>query len=141
MCAQRVGELTTGQQQMLQIASAVGTGAKVIVFDEPTQQPVAARSREAVRTDRPSFAQRGVTSIYVSHRMEEIFRLCDTVTVLRDGTHVATRPTAEPDPAALVQMMIGRPLEDYFPSHIHAQDAATSCCGSSSSRVPAGFTT
>jgi ABC-type sugar transport system ATPase subunit len=116
----RVGELTTGQQQMLQIASAVGTGAKIIVFDEPTSslsQHEAERLYELIAQLRAS----GVTSIYVSHRMEEIFRLCDAVTVLRDGTHVSTVPTAELTQAALVQMMIGRPLEDYFPSHIHAQ--------------------
>src|SRR6185503_3705004 len=49
------------------------------------------------------------------------FRLCDTVTVLRDGTHVSTAATAGLTHAALVQMMIGRPLDEYFPSHIHAQ--------------------
>src|SRR5436190_15371586 len=52
--------------------------------------------------------------------MEEIFRLCDTVTVLRDGTHVSTAPTAGLTRAALVQMMIGRPTDEYFPSHVHA---------------------
>jgi ABC-type sugar transport system ATPase subunit len=116
----RVGALTTGQQQMLQIASAVGTGARVIVFDEPTSslsQHEADKLYELISRLRT----RGVTSIYVSHRMEEIFRLCDTVTVLRDGTHVATQPASELSQPALVQMMIGRPLEDYFPSHVHAR--------------------
>jgi ABC-type sugar transport system ATPase subunit len=116
----RVGALTTGQQQMLQIASAVGTGARVIVFDEPTSslsQHEADKLYELIGRLRT----RGVTSIYVSHRMEEIFRLCDTVTVLRDGTHVATQPASELSQPALVQMMIGRPLEDYFPSHVHAR--------------------
>ena len=64
--------------------------------------------------------QRGVTCIYVSHRMPEIFRLCDTVTVLRDGRHVATRPTASLAESDLVQMMIGRPLAEYFPRHADA---------------------
>jgi ABC-type sugar transport system ATPase subunit len=116
----RVGELTTGQQQMLQIATAVGTGARVIVFDEPTSslsQHEADKLYELIGRLR----DRGVTSIYVSHRMEEIFRLCDTVTILRDGAHVATQPIAELTQASLVQMMIGRSLEEYFPSHIHAQ--------------------
>ena len=115
-----VGELTAGQQQMLQIASAVGRGARIIVFDEPTSslsQHEALKLYELVGRLR----EQGVTSIYVSHRMEEIFRLCDTVTILRDGTHVATRPIAELTQASLVQMMIGRSLEEYFPSHIHAQ--------------------
>jgi ABC-type sugar transport system ATPase subunit len=116
----RVGALTTGQQQMLQIASAVGTGARVIVFDEPTSslsQHEADKLYELIAR----LKTQGVTSIYVSHRMEEIFRLCDTVTILRDGTHVATRPAGELTQRALVQMMIGRPLEEYFPSHIGGQ--------------------
>ncbi len=116
----RVGALTTGQQQILQIASAVGTGARVIVFDEPTSslsQHEAAKLYELMARLRGQ----GVTAIFVSHRMEEIFRLCDAVTVLRDGSHVATRPTSELTQPALVQMMIGRPLEEYFPSHVKAQ--------------------
>ena len=115
----RVGELTTGQQQMLQIASAVGTGAKVIVFDEPTSS-LSQHEADKLYELLGRLREQGVTSIYVSHRMEEIFRLCDTVTILRDGTHVATRPTIELTQPALVQMMIGRPLEEYFPSHVHA---------------------
>ena len=116
----RVGDLTTGQQQMLQIASAVGTGAKIIVFDEPTSS-LSQHEAEKLYDLIGQFRARGVTSLYVSHRMEEIFRLCDTVTVLRDGAHVSTTSTTGLTHAALVQMMIGRPLDEYFPSHIHAQ--------------------
>ncbi len=116
----RVGELTTGQQQMLQIASAVGTGARVIVFDEPTSS-LSQHEAEKLYELIARLREKRVTSIYVSHRMEEIFRLCDAVTVLRDGTHVATRPASELTQPALVQMMIGRPLEEYFPSHVKAQ--------------------
>jgi len=116
----RVGELTTGQQQMLQIACAVGTGARVIVFDEPTSS-LSQHEAEKLYELMARLRGQGVTSIYVSHRMEEIFRLCDAVTVLRDGTHVATRPASELTQPALVQMMIGRSLEDYFPSHVKAQ--------------------
>jgi ribose transport system ATP-binding protein len=116
----RVGDLTTGQQQMLQIASAVGTGARIIVFDEPTSS-LSQHEAEKLYDLIGQLRARGVTAIYVSHRMEEIFRLCDTVTVLRDGTHVATTPSAGLTQAALVQMMIGRPIDEYFPAHIHAQ--------------------
>jgi len=119
----RVGALTTGQQQMLQIASAVGTGARVIVFDEPTSS-LSQHEAEKLYELMARLRLQRVTSIYVSHRMEEIFRLCDAVTVLRDGTHVATRPASELTQPALVQMMIGRPLEDYFPSHVKAQAGA-----------------
>jgi ABC-type sugar transport system ATPase subunit len=116
----RAGELTIGQRQMVQIAAAVGSGARVIVFDEPTSslsRPEAEPLYELIRR----LPARGVTCIYVSHRMEEIFRLCDTVTVLRDGRHVGTRPIAGLDEAGLVQMMIGRPLGEYFPAHVRAE--------------------
>ncbi len=65
-----------------------------------------------------------MTCIYVSHRMDEIFQLCDTVTVLRDGRHVATRPVRELDRDTLVQMMIGRPVADYFPQHVGGEPGA-----------------
>ena len=115
----RAGELTTGQQQMVQIAAAVGTGARVIVFDEPTSS-LSQHEAEKLYELIARLRDRGVTSIYVSHRLEEIYRLCDAVTVLRDGAHVATRPIAELDQPALVQMMIGRSLQEYFPGHVHA---------------------
>jgi ribose transport system ATP-binding protein len=118
-----VGELTAGQQQMLQIAGAVGRGARIIVFDEPTSslsQHEALKLYELLGRLRAQ----GVTAIYVSHRMEEIFRLCDTVTVLRDGRHVATQPTASLDERTLVQMMIGRSLEEYFPKHVNTAAGA-----------------
>jgi ABC-type sugar transport system ATPase subunit len=106
----RVGDLPLGQRQMVQIASAVGAGARAIVFDEPTSS---LSQREADRLYQliDALKARGVTSIYVSHRMDEIFRLCDTVTVLRDGRHVATKPVKECDEAGIVSMMIGRSLE------------------------------
>ena len=109
-----LGELTTAQQQIVQIASAVGSGARIVVFDEPTSslsQVDAERLYELI--DR--LKQRGVTCIYVSHRMPEVFRLCDAVTVLRDGRHVGTRPSRELSETDLVQMMIGRAVSEYFP--------------------------
>jgi ABC-type sugar transport system ATPase subunit len=132
-----VAELTIGQQQMLQIAAAMGQGARLIVFDEPTsslsQHEVA---RLYALIDR--LKTQGVTCIYVSHRLEEIFRLCDGITVLRDGRHVATVPTASLTRDTLVEMMIGRKLDDYFPSH------AAGKAGDEALRVealssPAGF--
>ncbi|MGE0454575.1 MAG: sugar ABC transporter ATP-binding protein [Vicinamibacteria bacterium] len=112
-----LGALTVAQQQLVQIAAAVGGGARVIVFDEPTSslsQPEAERLYGLIGELR----SRGVTSIYVSHRMEEILKLCDAVTVLRDGRHVATKPAAALGPGDLVQLMIGRRIEEYFPAHV-----------------------
>jgi ribose transport system ATP-binding protein len=115
--SRRVGDLTTGQQQMLQIGTAVGRGARIIVFDEPTSS-LSQYEAEKLYDLIAQLRARGVTSIYVSHRMEEIFRLCDTVTVMRDGRHVATTAVENLKPGDLVQMMIGRRLEDYFPGHV-----------------------
>jgi ABC-type sugar transport system ATPase subunit len=93
----------------------VGSGARIIIFDEPTSslsQPEADRLYALLGRLR----ERGTTCIYVSHRMPEIFRLCDTITVLRDGHHVLTAPTRELDEAALVQAMIGRRVDQYLAS-------------------------
>jgi len=110
------GKLAIGQRQMVQIAAAVGGGARTIVFDEPTSSLSQAEA-ERLFALIERLKARGVTCIYVSHRMPEIFRLCDAVTILRDGRHVATRPTASLTESDLVQMMIGRPLAEYFGRH------------------------
>ena len=105
-----VGKLPLGQRQMVQIAAAVGAGARVIVFDEPTSS-LSQREAERLYALIDRLRAKGVTSIYVSHRMDEIFRLCDAVTVLRDGRHVATQALSASDEAGLVRMMIGRAIE------------------------------
>ena len=133
---QTMATLTIGQQQMVQIASAIGSGARIIVFDEPTS------SLSQVEADRlyeliVRLRTRGVTAIYVSHRMDEIFRLSDAVTVLRDGRHVATRPVAEIDRGALITMMIGRTLDEYFPAHVAAVPGEELLCVQSLSSPPA----
>lgn len=106
----RVGELSTGQEQLLQIAAAVGTGARVMIFDEPTSSLSVAES-EHLFTLLADLKRRGITVLYVSHRMDEIFRLCDSVTVLRDGRHVSTEPISATHPDRLVEQMIGRDLD------------------------------
>jgi len=112
-----LAELTTGQEQLVQIAAAVGTGARVIVFDEPTSSLSVAESEHLFALlDR--LKARGITVLYVSHRMEEIFRLCDAVTVLRDGRHVATGKVAGMTADALVQQMIGRDVTAHEPRHV-----------------------
>ena len=109
-----VGELTVAEQQVVQIASAVGGGARVIIFDEPTSS-LSEQEADHLYALMGRLRERGVTCVYVSHRMPEIFRLCDTITVLRDGRHVTTRPLREVDEAALVELMIGRRLDLYLP--------------------------
>src|SRR5215510_7515882 len=115
----RLGELPIAQQQVAQIAVAVGGGARIIVFDEPTSS-LSQHETERLFTLIDRLKARGVTCIYVSHRMAEVYRLCDTITVLRDGRHVATRPASDLRESELVQLMIGRSIAEYFPKHVDA---------------------
>jgi len=118
----RTGELSTALQQMVQIAQAVAVGARVIVFDEPTSSLTAREAGRLFELIR-RLKRRGVTMLYISHRLPEVFDLCDAVTVLRDGRHVATQPVGRIDADALVRQMIGRPVEEYFPRHLLAEPA------------------
>ncbi|MES1254961.1 MAG: sugar ABC transporter ATP-binding protein [Acidobacteriota bacterium] len=94
----------------------MGGGARIIVFDEPTSSLSRVEAeRLYILIDR--LKARGVTCIYVTHHMAEVYRLCDTITVLRDGRHVATRAAAALDEAELVHLMIGRPTAEYVASH------------------------
>ena len=111
--------LTIGQQQMVQIAAALGRGARVVIFDEPTSS-LSQHEADRLYAVIGRLRERGVTCIYVSHRLEEIFQLSDAVTVLRDGRHVATRPTSASTRRRSWRLMIGRRLEEYFPAHVKA---------------------
>src|SRR5688500_6393413 len=109
--------LSTAQEQLVQIASAVGTGARILVFDEPTSS---LSEHEAQRLFKliDDLKRRGVTMLYVSHRMPEVFRLCDRLSVLRDGKYVGTLDRATATQDDIVRMMIGRSLDQYFPQHL-----------------------
>lgn len=105
-----LSSLSIAQEQLVQIAAAVGQGARILVFDEPTSSLGVSESERLFALIRQLKAK-GTTIIYVSHRLEEIFELCDAVTVLRDGRHVATRAVADVTPDELVQLMVGRHVE------------------------------
>ncbi len=100
-------ELSTAQEQGVQIAAAVGTNARVIVFDEPTAS-LSARESEALFELIGRLRTRGITLIYVSHRMPEVLSLCDTISVLRDGAYVGALARGEATHDKLVEMMTGR---------------------------------
>ncbi len=111
--ARIMATLSVAEQQLVQVAAAVAEGARVIVFDEPTSALGEAESQRLQALVR-ELCGRGVTVLYVSHRLAEIFALCDTVTVLRDGRHVTTQPAASLDETSLVRAMIGRDLASYL---------------------------
>jgi ABC-type sugar transport system ATPase subunit len=118
-----VGELTTGQEQLVQIAAAVGTGARVLVFDEPTSSLSVAESEHLFQL-LAELKRREITVVYVSHRMEEIFRLCDTVTVLRDGRHISTEAVSRTSQDRVVHQMIGRDVAAHEPDHLSREPGA-----------------
>ncbi len=113
----KLGDYTISQQQMVQIAIAVGRGARIIIFDEPTSSLSQQESDNLFKLIK-NLQSRGVTSIYITHRIKEIFELCNEITILRDGLVVGTKKTDEVDENTLVEMMIGRRLEEYFPKHL-----------------------
>ena len=110
-------QLTTGEEQMVQIASAVGLNARIIIFDEPTSS-LSVNESEQLFSLLNRLKAKGVCLIYVSHRMDEIFRLCDTITVLRDGKHVATEPAAQTSRERLIRQMVGREVLTRRPKHL-----------------------
>lgn len=112
-----IGQLSTGQEQMVQIAAAIGVNARIIVMDEPTSS-LSARESEHLFELLGKLKRRGITVIYVSHRMEEIFRLCDSVSVLRDGKHVATEVIGQTNPDRVIHQMVGREVTFSRPAHL-----------------------
>lgn len=102
-------ELPPAHRQLLQVARALAFDCRVLVLDEPTATLTGAETEHLFAVlDR--LKARGVTIVYVSHRLPEVFRLCDRITVLRDGAHVTTVDRAEVTPADIVRAMVGRDL-------------------------------
>ncbi|MBE6044249.1 sugar ABC transporter ATP-binding protein [Clostridium thermopalmarium] len=112
-----VGELETAKKQMVEIAKAISLNAKIIIFDEPTtslSNKDVANLFKVIET----LKSEGVASIYISHRLNEIFDICDRATVLRDGTFIGTCEIKEISQEKLINMMVGRELKDLFPKEI-----------------------
>ena len=107
-------QLSIGQQQMVEIAKALMVDAKVIIMDEPTAALTQSETEVLFKVAR-QLREQGVSIIYISHRMEEIFELCDRVTVLRDGQYIGTKKISETDMTDLIRMMIGREIGERYP--------------------------
>lgn len=107
-----VGRLPIGQRQMVEIAKALSRGAEVIAFDEPTSS-LSARETERLFRTIADLKVRGCAVLYVSHRLEEVFQICDAATVLRDGRHVRTHESLDGVGVdEIVREMVGRELAD-----------------------------
>jgi len=109
-----VRDLTMPQQQLVEIASALGSDAKILILDEPTASLSDREVENLFRVIRELKSQ-NVGMIYISHRLEELPQIADRVTVLRDGSFVATKPMAEVDRGEMIRLMVGRSLDAVFP--------------------------
>ncbi len=109
-----VVNLSMPEQQLVEIARAIGENARVVIMDEPTAS-LSEREVERLFQTIAELRQGGAGILYVSHRLDEIFRIADRVTVLRDGELVATRPIGEVDKAELIRLMVGREISAVFP--------------------------
>ena len=111
---EKMKNLTVGKQQMCEIAKAISYHSKVIVLDEPTSSLTAPEVEKLFKMMRQLKAQ-GIALIYISHKMDEIFEICDEISVLRDGSLVMTKPSKETDMNELIAAMVGRSLDNRFP--------------------------
>ena len=110
----RTGSLPVSQQQMVEIARALAHEAKVVVMDEPTSS-LTPNEVALLFTVIRRLTTLGIAVVYVSHKLDEVFEIADTVTVLRDGRHISTRPIGEHTNETLIQDMIGRRIDNLFP--------------------------
>jgi D-xylose transport system ATP-binding protein len=111
---EQTGNLGIGKQQLVEIAKALAKNAKILILDEPT----AALTEQEVGIllgILRDLKQRGVTCIYISHKLNEVMAIADTITVLRDGQTVGTYPVSEVDEAKIISLMVGRELKERFP--------------------------
>ncbi len=110
----RVGNLTRAERQLVEIARALATAARIIVMDEPTAVLSQKESQELFRII-AELKAKGLAIVYISHRMEEIERLADRVTILRDGKRVFTGESNTIDAAGIIRQMVGRNIEELYP--------------------------
>ena len=109
-----MGDLSVGQQQMVEICKALMVDAKVLIMDEPTAALTQSET-EVLFEVMKGLVEKGVSIVYISHRMEEIFELCDRITILRDGSYIGTEYIKDITMDDVVKMMIGREIGERFP--------------------------
>ena len=116
------GTFGMGVQQMIEIAKAVLIDAKMIIMDEPTSSLGEKEVAQLMKTCR-DLRDRGIGIVFVSHKLEELFELCDRVEVIRDGQYIDTKPIDEWDNDSLIAAMVGRTLDNLFPKEFGTKSA------------------
>lgn len=114
----RVGELGVGKQQLVEIAKALNKKAKLLILDEPTSSLTDVDTRNLLEIIR-ELKSEGTTCVYISHKLNEIFEIADTVTVIRDGAAIVTEKIADLTESKIVSYMVGRELTQLFPHEDH----------------------
>ncbi|MTW84448.1 xylose ABC transporter ATP-binding protein [Virgibacillus dakarensis] len=114
----KLGELTVGKQQLIEIVKALTKNAKILILDEPTAA-LTESDVEILIGILKGLRSKGVTCIYISHKLGEVIRLADTVTILRDGQTVSTDPIRKLSEEKIVTKMVGRTLTEFFPYEEH----------------------
>lgn len=107
-----------GHQQLIEIAKAINKKAKLLILDEPTSSLTKAETEILLDIIR-DLKRKGVACVMITHKLDEIAAVCDTVCVIRDGTHVGTRPMSEMDTNEIITMMVGREIKNLFPREEH----------------------
>jgi D-xylose transport system ATP-binding protein len=108
-----------GYQQLFEIAKALAKDARLLILDEPSSSLTSSET-DVLLSIIEDLKRDGVACVYISHKLEEVARVCDTVTVIRDGKHIATRPMAELTTHDIITMMVGREITNLFPRTPHA---------------------
>jgi ribose transport system ATP-binding protein/rhamnose transport system ATP-binding protein len=116
-----VSTLTVGQRQLIEIARLLARDARVLILDEPTAT-LSDADIERIIGILTALRSQGRSVIYITHRLGEVFQLCDSVTVLRNGQHVATHPVGDVTRGQLVELMLGRSFEEMYPKAEHRGD-------------------
>ncbi|MGG5359274.1 MULTISPECIES: sugar ABC transporter ATP-binding protein [unclassified Enterococcus] len=106
--------LSTANKQLVEIAKAISLNAKVIIFDEPTTS-LSEQDVEVLFIVIRALKEKGISSVYISHRMKEIYELCDRITIMRDGKYISTNPVKELTSEEIIQMLVGRSLDNLYP--------------------------
>ncbi len=115
----QLGTLSIGQMQSVEIAKAVSQQAKVVIFDEPTSS-LSDNEVEVLFRIMNDLREKGVTMVYISHKMDEIKRIADDITIMRDGTYVGTWPAADMTTDQIIAKMIGRELTNVYPDKVNS---------------------
>lgn len=112
------GRLGLGVQQMIEIGKSVLAEARVIIMDEPTSSLSNAEVAQLMKTTK-ELRDKGIAIIFISHKLEEMFEICDVITVMRDGEHISTNPVEKVTNDSLIADMVGRTLDDLFPKEVY----------------------